>query len=505
MRKMLLGACLLVLGGCDAADHAKENATHHEDAGWSVTAWGDRFEIFAECEPLVSGQLAHAYTHVTRLEDFSPVRAGVVSVVFREQDATALTFRQDQPVRDGIFRIPMSPKMAGDFSIAFLVETAQGNEEIPAGTVRVGSPGSPGSLIRLAPAASGEGTNLGGSAGREEVSFLKEQQWRTAFATEWSREGSLRVPVRGPGRVRIASGSELILSAPLDGTMEAKSRLHVGMEVDRNEVLARLSPRAASSRTLPELEAEVEAARARLARLETLFAMQAVSTAEVEAARARVASLAPQLDAALGRGGDGSRPVEVVAPFHGRIAEVWVIPGQAVSAGDPLVRLIQTHPVWVEVMLSPRDAQRAAQGIAGLVVKAAGSAPLSIADSDLRLVAQAPEVDPRTGTVVTILEVRDDAQIPPGTVVEAEILLPEEETGIVVPASALVDDSGVHVVYVQAGGEGFLRSEVSVRVQQGERVLVEGLPANVRVVTRGGSAIRRATLMKSGSVEGHVH
>ena len=501
MRIMLIGACLLILGGCGGADQAKE--VDQEDQSWAVTAWGERFEIFAECDPLEAGQLAHAYTHVTLLTDFSPVSSGTVSVIFRQPGGGAETFRQEQPVRDGIFRVPMTPKEAGEFSISFLVEAGSDTEEIPAGVVRVGSSGSAGSLISLAPSASGEGPALEHHSGQETISFLKEQQWRTAFATEWSHEGSLRVPVKGPGKIRIASGAEAILSAPLDGTVDLQSRLHVGMAVDRNDILARLAPRATQNRTLPELEAETEAARARLSRLEKLLDLQAVSLAEVEAARARVAGLAPQLDAALGRG--GTQPVGVVAPFSGQVAEVRVAPGQAVSAGDPLVRLVRTNPVWVEVMLAPRDALRAGRGAVGLVLKASGSSPFLIEGSDLRLVAQAPEVDPGTGTVATIFEIRGDTRLRPGTVVEADVLLPEEETGVIVPASSLIDDSGVHVVYVQEGGEGFLRHEVPIGRQLGDLALVHGLWPVTRIVTLGGGAIRRATLMKSGSVEGHVH
>lgn len=500
MRFMLLGACLIALGGC-AAEQAKE--IDQEDQSWAVTAWGERFEIFAECDPLEAGQLAHAYTHVTRLTDFTPVSSGAVSVLFRRQGGDAESFRQEQAVRDGIFRVPMTPKETGEFAISFLVETTDGNEEIPAGVVRVGGSGSAGGLISLAPSASGEGPGIAHDSGNEPISFLKEQQWRTAFATEWSREGSLHVHVKGPGKVRIASGAEAILSAPLDGTVELQNRLHVGMVVERNESLARLAPRATTNRTLPELEAETDAARARLARLEKLFEVEAVSLTEVEAARARVASLVPQLDAAMGRG--GLKRVEVVAPFRGQVAEVRVAAGQAVSAGDPLLRLVRTNPVWVEVMLAPRDALRAGKGAVGLVLKASGSPPLLLEGSTLRLVAQAPEVDATTGTVTTIFEVGGETDLRPGTIVEADVLLPEEETGVVVPASSLIDDSGVHVVYTQAGGEGFLRHEVAVRTQQGDLALVDGLPPGTRIVTQGGGAIRRATLMKSGSVEGHVH
>ena len=73
------------------------------------------------------------------------------------------------------------------------------------------------------------------------------------------------------------------------------------------------------------------------------------------------------------------------------------------------------------------------------------------------------------------------------------------------PSTALVDDGGVSVVYVQVEGESFARQEVRVTANQGASLAVEGLPMWCRVVTRGGAAIRRAALLRSGPPEGHVH
>ena len=88
---------------------------------------------------------------------------------------------------------------------------------------------------------------------------------------------------------------------------------------------------------------------------------------------------------------------------------------------------------------------------------------------------------------------------------EVEVFLPETLRGTVIPATAIVDDGGVPVVYVQQDGEGFTRHEIVVRAREGNRFLVEGLGAGQRLVTVGGPAIRRATMVSSGVGEGHVH
>ena len=65
--------------------------------------------------------------------------------------------------------------------------------------------------------------------------------------------------------------------------------------------------------------------------------------------------------------------------------------------------------------------------------------------------------------------------------------------------------AGMPDVYVQLDGETFVRREVGILLRWGERVLVDGLTEGERLVTLGGAAIRRATLMTGAEDHGHVH
>ena len=56
-----------------------------------------------------------------------------------------------------------------------------------------------------------------------------------------------------------------------------------------------------------------------------------------------------------------------------------------------------------------------------------------------------------------------------------------------------------------AYGSQFARREVRVLARQGDAALVTGLRPHERVVTVGGAAVRRASLLSSGAPEGHVH
>jgi len=516
----------LAFAGCQATENAgdpeghahAETDDHGHDHGdgesWAVTAWGEHFEIFAEADPLVAYGVSNSHTHVTALEGFSPLRQGLVSVVLRDAGGNETVFEQPFPLRDGIFDVEIVPTEEGEYDLFFRVEGAGRMEEIPGGRVRVGDDEHPGGLV----------THDHEEASAEEVGFLKEEQWKTRFATEWIQQGRIRESARGTGRVRPAAGGELHVAAPIDGIVVSDPWPFVGLARSTGEPVLALSSRVSQGRTLSELQAldteksaELALARERLTRLDGLLEVGAVSRGEVDAVRARVQTLQAQAESArrqmatvrsAGNGSQRAPVLEVTAPLAGEVAEILVSPGQAVSAGDPLVRMVRVEPVWVEVHLAPRDAERLRVGVSGLWVRTTGDRTRTLFEDDrVALVSIAPEVSPRTGRVATLLRVDTSlSRLRLGSAVEAEVLLAEAHEGVVIPASAIVDDAGVPTAFVQLDGETFERRELTIEGREGDQYLVEGVQIDERLVTVGGAAIRRASLISSGGAEhGHVH
>lgn len=520
MRRLSLPLALLILilPACRGPEPGAEHAHEEESESWSVTAWSEHYELFAETDPLVVGREAPSHAHFTWLPDFSALNEGSVTGILRGEDGREESFLAPEPLRAGIFQVVFKPSREGTFDLVFRVNAKGRTEDIPSGRVRVGTPESPGSLVEPPPGAPDEEAAAG-----EPIGFLKEQQWRTPFATVWAANGSLGQTLRAPARVLPAAGGEVTLTAPADGVVTAARWPHAGLAVGRGEPLFTLTPRVSADRSLSELRADVteltaelEVAQARLSRLRELIAVEATSRREVEEAEARVKTLSARLEAArressaasaIRGGASGPESFRVSAPIAGRVAEVAVSPGQFVEAGAPLGRIVKTSPVWLELALQPDQAGALPEAPAGLHVRRwAGEEPFPIPAADVRLVSRAPEVDAGTGTVPVILEVRRGVDLLRiGSRVDAEVRLPGERAGILLPATALVDDGGVEVVYVQLGGESFERREVEIEAREGRLVLVRGIVPGERVVTEGGNAIRRSELLGSGGVEGHVH
>jgi hypothetical protein len=77
---------------------------------------------------------------------------------------------------------------------------------------------------------------------------------------------------------------------------------------------------------------------------------------------------------------------------------------------------------------------------------------------------------------------------------------------LAVPVSALVEEDGRAVAFVQVSGETFHKRELTVGVQDGAFVQVlTGLSAGERVVTKGVYAIRLASVSTTIPAHGHAH
>lgn len=536
---VLLGCVLVGCGGVEHdhgpdshvhgdEEHAHDGSAAHGDpddhahgGSLALLAWGEHFEVFPEMEPLVAGEPARAHTHVTLLESFAPLRQGTVAVVLRDRSGEEQVFRATEPVAPGIFDVSVEPERVGRFHLSFRIQAEGLQEEVAGGRVEVGTAGFPGEVLEPPPSAPPAASP--GAAG-EPVSFTKEQQWSTAFATARVERGSLQRAVQGAALVRPVAGGEVLLTAPVAGRVEADRWPHPGSRVTTGGAVVRIVPTASRGESLAALEArlrqaeaELAPAQARLERLRQLAEVEAVSRGEVGEAEARVVHLEARLDAAgrdlasarSVRSGEGKgEALAVRAPWSGEVAAVRVTPGEVVEAGAPLVRLLRPRPLWLEVALEPRAVARleGAGGPAGLILWPGGDEPVAVAGAGLRWVAAAPEVSGTSGTVPVLVEVAEPpAVLRPGLRLEAAVLLPESREGVVISSRALVDDGGVPVVYLQIDGESFLRREVTVVARQGDRALVVGLEPGERLVTRGGGAVRRASLMASGAGHGHIH
>ena len=106
-----------------------------------------------------------------------------------------------------------------------------------------------------------------------------------------------------------------------------------------------------------------------------------------------------------------------------------------------------------------------------------------------------------------IYELRDpDPRLAIGQAVSLRIFAAAAADAVTVPDSAVVDDAGQPVIFVQVAGESFERRPVRLGNREAGLVQIGGdVAAGERVVVRGAPLIRLASLSPRVPAHGHTH
>jgi len=491
------------LPSCEPRDTSSASDVHSHAASSvvSVTHWTDRSELFMEHPSLVAGQRVRAAIHVTDLDGFSPLGQGETTVTLRSAEGRVLQFRGGAS-SPGIFGVDLVPDATGVYEMDLKIDAPSLQD-----------------IHRLGPVtvyAAGEAPSAAATAMEEEISFLKEQQWTLDFGTAAAESRSLRSSVTVPAAVEPRAGGEVTLTAPVPGRIAGSTVPVPGAAIHAGDVVARILPRPGDLRDADALRAElVEAEQEHglavqgLARTERLVEARALparrldeATAELRQAKARLTAAQRRWDRFAPGGVTGeATALEVRAPFTGVVFDVRISPGTGVEEGQPLLRIVDPNRVHV-VGSVPESSAAILHSVDGGELLIEDGSSLSLAAP----LAIGRVVDPRTRTLEIRFALDNVARLPVGRSVDLRLFVGGSVAGTAVPETAIVDDGGRPVVFVQTGGESFARRPVRLGARAGGWVhVVEGVETGERVVHVGAYLIRLAAMSSQIPSHGHVH
>jgi cobalt-zinc-cadmium efflux system membrane fusion protein len=123
------------------------------------------------------------------------------------------------------------------------------------------------------------------------------------------------------------------------------------------------------------------------------------------------------------------------------------------------------------------------------------------------LVARGALIDPQTQTLPVLFAVDNPgARLPIGAFARVFIANGDAHRAPAVPSSALVDDAGIAIVYVQVEGEAFERRVLRLGVSdRGYVEVLSGVRPGEHVVTRGAWSIKLSSASGAVPAHGHAH
>lgn len=322
-----------------------------------------------------------------------------------------------------------------------------------------------------------------------------ESQFLLGLRTERVENGPFLPSVPVLAQLVAAPGHGAVLRAPVDGRVrtfisQPGEELRLDQRLAIVDELPNADSRASLAAARADAAARLSAARAALT-LATRDAAQIPTLGDALSPRARLEreqalrvaeeqlQQAEQARAAL------SADATVRAPIAGRLAAVFVRPGDAVQAGDPLFEIVDPGALQVEARLPERYVGQVRIGAPATLRTATGTASATV-------LAVAPKVDPATGTCSVTLIIAD----PPPTLIagmSATVWLPidRRQDVLLVPDDAVMDAAGVPIVFVKTSAETFEVRELALSARGATaHAVTRGLVAHERVVVAAGYALR---------------
>ena len=473
------------------------------------TRWTERTELFVEYPQLVENRTSWFAIHFTDLSTFEPVQAGRAVVYLT--DGETEEFAAAAPVRPGIFEVAVRPNTPGSYRLELELDAPGLTDRHDLGTVTVQTVAE-----ATVPAV------LEDPATRS-ISFLKEQQWVFDFATGLAERSQMSESIVLAAEIEVRTGGRVDVTTPVAGRLANDISVRpVGVRVERGENLAEIIPHSGHGDDRPALQLDVaeardalELAQAERTRVERVVEVGALprrrqleARVTEQTARARVSAAEAhlaQLDATRAGAGEDVGDMRFVlrAPMSGVVAQADATPGASVAQGTRLFRLVALDRVHIVGALPEAELSRVDELVAAELEIPGGGAPVAL--DQLVSIGRVLDRDSRTVPIVYELSA-PDRRFAIGQAVSLRLFLSATTEAIAVPESAIVDDAGQPVVFVQVAGESFDRRAVQLGNRESGFVQISGNVAlGERIVVQGAPLIRLAALSTQVPAHGHTH
>ena len=518
---------LILASGCRHKDHPHPHEPDdHEDRTAQVTVWSDRFEIFLEHELITAGQGIQFVTHVSDLKTLEPRRVGPLRFVWQLGTEPALEHVDPAPARPGLYTPRLTFPKAGKWTVTLHIPIEDGESVLALGEFTV--------------YATHEDTHKASVPDPPEgIALLKEQQWKLRTKTEPALKRRLVERLRVPGRVTDRPGSRAQVTAPLAGRLlrpPGGALPTLGGRVEKGQTLALIQP-PFSDFLVRIVEAEAEVVRAKLgvelaeiayARVQKLSDQQFKSAREREEAEFSLRTAkashesARALQAAYHRAGalfvtPGPEPgsthslptLEIKAPIAGTVTRVAATVGEHIPPDRAIFTILDPEWVHVEARVPESDLERIASpgGAAYELPHVPGQLHELLPDGAGRVVYVGQEVDLATLTLPLVYEVRNTSgRLRVGLTLNVYLETARAEEALAIPESAVVDEEGRPIAFVQVSGQTFDKRYLTLGMRESGFVAVKsGLAEGERVATKEAYAIRLASVSTSIPAHGHAH
>jgi len=502
---------LLIISAC-ASDYSEH--THH-GASYVVTNFTSKTELFLEFPKLVKNKGTKFVTHLTRLSNYKPIMKGKVTVVLSGGGKPIEKFSVDKVSSPGIFKPVVNAKYTTKRTIKIVFNEGSYEVTHSLGTYPVSASSEEAQKITIK-----------SDATESLITYLKEQQWKFDFSVSAVDKRSIRSTISATGTIRAPSYGNIRITATSSGRLKSikKEFPYVGMKVKKGQILAEIIPSLGHSVDIASLELEMKKKKSILKlaiydreRLEKLFKQKVIAKKKLIVAKSKEVIARAEYKTTARRIGHQktgefhlgklSTGVILRARINGTIAHVHAVAGSYLKKGQEVFHIVNTNKLWLDIKVPEHDIGKLGNPVGAWFEIDGFKKPFNTLKLGGKVISIGSAIDSTTRTLPLLIEFENSKNtLKVGMFADTHIITSVKNDVIAVPISAVIDDNGKDIVYVQNDGEHFEVREVKIGLRDDQYVqILVGLKKGEYIVSKGGYLVRLASTSSSKVGHGHSH
>lgn len=483
---------VLTLAGCNSNNTSVAKSTEAEPL--AQTLYTDKTELFVQYNPLVVGEVSTLATHLTQLgEIFKPLTDAKVTISLivngKGVRNTATT-----PKTGGLYVIDLKPSAAGKGTLVVDIQSKDYTDKITIENVVVYANAE-------ASQKAGHHDEVAGA-----IAFSKEQAWKIEFATAPAAKQEFHEVIRTNGQLISAPGDEMVIAANADGIVRfSGNKAQAGMAVQHGTPLFVIS---GDNLTQKNVDSSIRESRATYLKLKADYerASELVKDKIISQREFQTTKLAydnARNDYNTVSKNYSGKGLGVAAPMSGFISSVSVTDGQFVQAGTPLATVSKNKRLLLRANVSQRYFSKL-PGITSANFTLPDGKTYDTSDLNGKVASFGKSAAANSAFIPISFEIDNMGGLISGSTVQVFLKSGAVANALVIPFTAVMEEQGIYYVYVQAGGESFVKREVQLGVNDGKNVQVlKGVAEGERVVSKGAYQIKLSAA--SGAMPAHSH
>ena len=498
---LLLAACLIV-GGCHHHDHDHGDHSGHDHAGHehgaeeniiSYTLWEEGLELFVEFKPLVAGKKKNALRVViTDLIGFKPYNGNLT--VHTKGGGNVKAKKKGE----GVFEVKLVFKKAGKYDLVFVVGSAANKKSL---------------LLAQLPVAKDAHDvfhiNYAGADEQGSIVYQREQAWSGNFDAERAQLRPIGAIIHTSGVIEPSTSDLSSIVAKCDGVvMLRKKNITSGTAVRSGELLFTVTGKGIVQDDLEmnflKAQSNLDRQKASLDRKKKLLDDNIIGQKEYDQVVNQYELAQAEYDNIQKLFVKGEKRHLITNSAAGFVSQLLVQEGQFVKAGQQLASILKTSRVQVKVDVSPRYRSMLPSVISANFVNPYNDKAYPLSDMEGEIISFGRMTSHKEGHYIPMyFEINNHPDLLPGAMIEAYLLTQPKAEQLTVPLSAVLEEMGSYVVFIQKSAETFEKQVVEVGSNDGKFMqILDGLAVGDRVVTKGALQIKLASM--AGVVDPHA-